>query len=596
MSDPAASGYHRRMVLRALRRFLIDRGGLVALAALVAYVWLAPAYIVDGDNAEFATVGTVGGVAHPTGYPAYLLWLRATSWLPGSSPAHTTAIATAILAAIQLLVLHAACRAWGARPVAATFAVAIYAAGPVAMRYSTEAEVFALNQLVVATVLYLAAREGPMRGGRRVAALGLVAGIGLADHVTCVLVAPVGLLGAIRGIREAKHAVGAAAAGVLALAIGLAPYAYLFITPEGMSSWSKPHDAGDLIDHVLRRAYGGPGAFAAGSGTLHPVANLLAFAVTLGRAWWWIAALAGVAALAVRSVRNGRGEPCVGWQALALAFVVAGPVLAARFNINPSGLSLYVARRFHLMPTLLLGVPVACAFDVAVARVERWLRAEVAAAIAVLGFATAAILAVPDLMRVRTPAFDHAIRGMLRGLPPNAVVFTSGDLTFLGTGYFQVALGDRPDVVVVLWKFVATPWYRARLARRGLVIDTTKDATPSVRNAEKFLASGRPVFVDQTLNNVLQALPSYPYGTLFRILPRGESPPSIDQIAALNRDWFAALDLDYPRPGPDDEYPTIVHKGYATTWRIIAEGFTVAGKPDEAENAAALRRELGPLP
>ncbi|HEX8107213.1 MAG TPA: DUF2723 domain-containing protein, partial [Kofleriaceae bacterium] len=87
------------------RVLLIDRGGLIALAALVGYVWLAPTYIVDGDNAEFATLGTVGGVAHPTGYPAYLLWLRATAWLPGAAPAHTAAIATAILAAIQLAVL-----------------------------------------------------------------------------------------------------------------------------------------------------------------------------------------------------------------------------------------------------------------------------------------------------------------------------------------------------------------------------------------------------------------------------------------------------------------------------------------------------------
>src|SRR5215468_2673741 len=153
------------------RVLLIDRGGLIALVALVGYVWLAPPWFVDGDNAELAVLGTVGGVAHPTGYPAYLLWLRAMAWLPGTTPAHTTAIATAILAAIQLVVLHAACRAWGARPIAATAAVAIYASGPVVMRYSSEAEVFAMNQLVVAIVVTLAARAGPLRGVRRVAAL-----------------------------------------------------------------------------------------------------------------------------------------------------------------------------------------------------------------------------------------------------------------------------------------------------------------------------------------------------------------------------------------------------------------------------------------
>src|ERR1043165_3653904 len=96
----------------APRTLLLDRGGLIAVAALAAYLWIAPPWIVDGDNAELATLGAVGGGAHPTGYPAYLLWLRLTSWLPGATPAHTAAIATAILAAIQLLVLHAACRAW----------------------------------------------------------------------------------------------------------------------------------------------------------------------------------------------------------------------------------------------------------------------------------------------------------------------------------------------------------------------------------------------------------------------------------------------------------------------------------------------------
>jgi len=411
----------------------------------------------------------------------------------------------------------------------------------------------------------------------------------------------VGILGAVRGVREAERRAAAAAAGVAALAIGLAPYAYLLIAPETAISWTRLHGLGDIVDHLLRRAYGGPGSFNSRGGQLRPAANLAALAATLGRAWWWLPGLAGLAVLGVRCVRpSGDGEarePIAGWRLLALAFVVAGPVLAARFDIEPSGLSLYVARRFHLLPVLLLAIPVAAALDLAVARARAQLRPWPVAAIAVLGLATSTVLALPELSRVRTPAIEHAMRGLLRGLPSGAVVLVSGDIAFQGTGYLQVARGERPDAVVVLWPFVPVAWYRDRLAARGVAIDRDAAAAasvPSVAIVERLLAAGRPVLVDRSLGNVLKALPSYPLGTLFRVLPRGQPRPPLDEVAAANRDWFAALDLDYPRPGPDDEYPTTIHEAYAQTWQIIADGYAALGRAADAASAAAIARQLAP--
>ena len=71
---------------------MFERGGLVVLATLVTYVWLAPHAIMNGDNADLAGVGHVGGAAHPSGYPLYVMWLRLWSWLPGS-PAYVGALA-----------------------------------------------------------------------------------------------------------------------------------------------------------------------------------------------------------------------------------------------------------------------------------------------------------------------------------------------------------------------------------------------------------------------------------------------------------------------------------------------------------------------
>ena len=85
-------------------------------------------------------------------------------WLPGTTPAHTAVLATAILGALAIGVPHAACRAWGARRCAATITVGIFAAAPLILQLHCEAKVFAIHGLVAAPVLCLTAANGPLRG------------------------------------------------------------------------------------------------------------------------------------------------------------------------------------------------------------------------------------------------------------------------------------------------------------------------------------------------------------------------------------------------------------------------------------------------
>ncbi|HEY5928417.1 MAG TPA: DUF2723 domain-containing protein, partial [Kofleriaceae bacterium] len=336
---------------------------MIVLAALVLYLFVAPPYVVDGDNAEFSTLSAVGGVAHPPGYPLYVLYLRALSWLPGASPAHTASIATALITAAQLLVLHAACRAWGARPLAATVAVAIFAAGPVVLRVQSEAEVFALNGLVVALVLWLAPKQGPVTGLWRAGLLGFVAGLGLANHTTCVLVAPVGLLGVVRGMREAGTPVRAAVLAVAGLVVGLTPYLYLFIAPATRISWAEIDSAVELVHHMLRYDFGGPAAFARSGAEPEYAANVVALAATLARGWLWLPLAVGLGMLALAIAKPRAGETRWMWSMLAVAFVIAGPLLVMRFNLPPRNLTLHMCQRFHLLPLVLLTIPVAVGLD-----------------------------------------------------------------------------------------------------------------------------------------------------------------------------------------------------------------------------------------
>ena len=82
----------------------------------------------------------------------------------------------------------------------------------------------------------------------------------------------------------------------------------------------------------------------------------------------WLAprlpAAVALVTLVYRIVRTGSGEPRWGWAMLATSFVIAGPILIARFNTPPPvGVGLYVCHRFHLLGVVLLAVPSAVGID-----------------------------------------------------------------------------------------------------------------------------------------------------------------------------------------------------------------------------------------
>lgn len=570
---------------------MLQRGGLVALSTLALYLWIAPSTVMNGDNADFCAVGAVGGTAHPSGYPLYVLWLRAWSWFPGT-PAHAAAVATIVLSVGAVLVLHAACRAWGARPLAASIACALFATSPIVLRIHTEADVFPLNCLVCATVVWLAANEGPLRGARRAVVLGLVAGLGISHNLTCVLVAPLGLLGVVRGARESSPT--AYAFAVAALVAGLLPYAYLLWVPETPVSWGKVHDLSELWHHVLRRDYGSFKLSNRGD-ELFIAQNLLQVSLSLLRAYLWIPTLAGLVALGYRIARPG-GETRAGWLAFAASLVLAGPVLAAGFNKQPVDLGLYLTQRFHILAVMLLAVPVAAALTLAAERVkeDRWRRLGPLAAVA--AFLGGAALSLPFVARVHSIAVERSLSNTLTTLPPAAIVIGSTDELHFGTGYLQTALAVRPDVLVISMGQVALPYYRARIERKSgiVIVPPSGDEKISVTIAGSALATGRPVFIDPYQANIAQAYATYPYGLLFRVLPKTARPPSIDQVFAMNQDLYAHYQLDYAFPGPDDQLPAMIHRNYARAWSLISEAAAASGRTDLRDEAKRIAAQLAP--
>lgn len=569
---------------------------LVAIGAL--YAFTSARYVLGGDNGEFVAVAFSNGIAHPPGYPLYVLVLGLARLVPASSPAHAAALVTAIFATLSVGALGWAARGWGASRTASLFAAALYAVTPLAWILGTHAEVFTLNVLLAMGIVGLA---GPSRGapfGRedlRAFALALLAGLGLSNHHTIVLLAPIGLYAFVKSARAAGAR--AIALGALGLVLGLSPYLTLAARASGDGcNWGAPHGGGGVLSHFLRRDYG---TFSLGisDAAPEPLAQILALAKTLVVDLFGAPIFLLVAAVIV--LRRRPRPPAFGaWIALVLSFVLAGPLFVARFNLPPHGIVVHIVERFHLLPLALSALMLARVIDLVIEAVPR---RSVASAFAFV-FALRAVLAYPAVAEHHRPTIDNYVRNVLTLAPPNAIVLHSGDDRVGGFLYARCALHLRPDVDAIAPVLLLTDWYPPQIsARLGIPIvhgvkppGKDRPVLSSRELLDQLHATGRPVVATDWFRSGLeQAVPSYPLGPLIFIPRKPTDIPPPPKLAAMNVDAFDKMKLEPTLPERDTWGAHRV-TDYARPWMVLADAFAASGDAERAELCSNRAKALTP--
>jgi len=218
----------------------------------------------EADTFEFQVVAPALGIAHPTGYPLYILLGKLFSMLPFGSVAWRVNLTSAVAATGAVLCLYVLLERAGAQSMVGTeahrgvvaFLVALTLAfSRLLWSQAVVAEVYALNLLFVAALLALATVLLEGRGSRRtVGGLAFLAGLALTHHLTILLFLPaVGL-----ALLLARPRIGwrgwIAALGLFLL--GLAVIVYIPLR------WPALHDGrwmsgGEFLAYVTGRQFGG---------------------------------------------------------------------------------------------------------------------------------------------------------------------------------------------------------------------------------------------------------------------------------------------------------------------------------------------------
>src|SRR5829696_19628 len=142
-------------VLSPLSKQDIGISVLLGAGGLALYVrTLAPALLL-GDGAEFQTLAATLGMAHPTGYPIYLLLGKLFTWLPIGSVAYRVNLLSACAAALALALLYLLGRRLGSRASAALVGPLALAVCNLFWWHAVMAEVYTLGTVFLAGMLLL---------------------------------------------------------------------------------------------------------------------------------------------------------------------------------------------------------------------------------------------------------------------------------------------------------------------------------------------------------------------------------------------------------------------------------------------------------
>ncbi|HEX2612675.1 MAG TPA: DUF2723 domain-containing protein [Fibrobacteria bacterium] len=526
-----------------------------ALAFAVYLLTLSPA-VGGEDSGEIATSLHTLGILHPTGYPVFTLLGHAFSALPlGGRVIWRLNLLVAILCAaavfafyrLFLFLLSEQGRAVfgsgagkGPAVPASTAPRALAASAALALAFSrtfwsegVSLEVYAFHLLLLATAggVFLRVQS---RGQERLWPLfGYVLGLGFANHMMTVLLAPAFLYLHFRLRGFGNMAWKPILRAVPTFVLGLSPYLYLPIraAADPLMNWGDPSTFGRFWDHITVVQYRA-GMFSSGDVLLLKAQEFFA---TLPAEFGY-APLLGAAVGAWVLWRESR-------QALVFGALLFFGCVLYGFNYNVEDPNFYLNAHLALAFFLLFGL--------------RWMT--IRAGGRALGWTL--LVAVPLFpLCLNYSAADKShdyvaedfARNMLASVDSGAILVAREERTFLMPAlYLQVVEGTRADVAVLDYNLMAFPWFYRHLERRhpGLLEPARPEVEEYLRAYDTPLL---PTFADtlafrRKLDNVVnavmwrhyparaiyatQAMPvdpnrvRLPEGLAFRLYQNGFNPP-----------------------------------------------------------------------
>jgi len=415
----------------------------VAAVAFLVYVRSLLPGVAFGDWGEMQTVPHVLGIAHPTGYPTYILLAWLAELVPAGSVAFRANLLSAVFASATLATITLIGLRLGARPVIAAGGALMLGAIGTVWAAATVAEVNPLHLLFAALLLHRALLWAERRRIRDLVLGGLLIGLALGNHLlTLFLVPPIALFVLWAGWHVIRARPWIVVPGLAAAVLGLAVYLYIPLAADQSPplAYNHPTTLDTFLWLVEGTQFRTQFDFLSTSGPSEFLASLPAlWSLLAARATPIVPILGGWGLIVLARRRPAFGLLCA-------AFLLTGVYIWANY--------LHL-EHYLLVPWLVLGIGALVALEwLAVAasswsgRIGSFDGGPVVGALVLVSVAGLAATNWSTADRSGDRSGQDYVDSVFASLPPNAAILSYWDAsTPLWHG--QLVQGLRPDVLIV---------------------------------------------------------------------------------------------------------------------------------------------------
>lgn len=440
----------------SLAFFMFHRHSALMLALLIVLI-LSIAYSLTlapglswanggSDGGDLITAAATHGVAHPGGYPLYLLLAKLFQQIPLGNLAWRTNVMSALCMVMATVLLFiTAVRLLGERPyakLAAWSAALTFGLSPLVWSQAVITEVYALQTLLTALIVFQTIAEKKRWNGDFLR--GMTIGLAMGCHLTSALLLPLLLWdGGVLNLDRKKSFV-RKLSGTLT---GMLIYLLLPVWAAGNPpvNWGNPVTPQAFFQQITGGLYQSNFTLTYLVERLRGLAGMLIAQAGLIGLFLAVFHLAGIRERAYRLIP------------LVWVFMVY-----ALFALVYGTFDSYV----YLIPSILVyALWIACGLqEIIEIAVTRWKLAWIPLILLMVFALTGQVIATLPLVDAsHDMRAENFGRKLMQTLPEKSLVFTRDDESSFALWYFHFALKQRSDVIVVVDGLLKYDWYQHTL-------------------------------------------------------------------------------------------------------------------------------------